>query len=60
MERPRCQVGNNNSHGHCSSFFGYVIRTEQKLLEHKSVEVTMIYADAMTKPGLAVRSSLDD
>ena len=38
---------------------GMDLRTLQELLGHKSVETTMIYAHAMRKPGLGVKSPLD-
>ena len=39
---------------------GYDIRTIQDLLGHKDVATTMIYTHVMTKPGLGVKSPLDN
>jgi site-specific recombinase XerD len=39
---------------------GYDIRTVQDLLGHKDVATTMIYLHVMQKPGLGVKSPLDN
>ena len=42
------------------SFSGIHIRTVQELLGHKDVSTTMIYTHVLNKPGITVKSPLDD
>ncbi len=39
---------------------GYDIRTVQELLGHKDVATTMVYTHVLNKPGLSIRSPLDE
>lgn len=39
---------------------GFDIRTEQELLVHKVVKTTMVYTHVMNRPGIQVKSPVDE